>query len=104
MVEGSGGAATGGGGRELGGDEAGADGRGKWKAVREPWIGGEIQLFDVEKDIGESADRATENPEVVQQAAAYLEAAHVRSQNWNPPVPKKKKGQPQVQKKKPVTS
>ncbi|MFT5412365.1 MAG: hypothetical protein ACI9NC_005112, partial [Verrucomicrobiales bacterium] len=75
---------------------------GNWKAVREPWIGGEIQLYDVAKDIGESSDLAAENPDLVQQAAAYLEAAHVRSKNWTPPVPKKKK--PSKPKKKPVTS
>lgn len=73
---------------------------GKWKAVREPWIGGEIQLFDIGADIGEEQDRAAEHPEVVQQAEAYLEAAHVRSKNWAPPVPKKRA----PPKRKPVTS
>ncbi|MCP5119752.1 MAG: arylsulfatase, partial [bacterium] len=59
---------------------------GKWKAVREPWIGGEIELFDVQADIGEAIDRAGENPEIVQQVEAYMEAAHVRSKHWTPPV------------------
>ena len=36
---------------------------GKWKAVREPWIGGDIQLYDIEADIGEEDNRATDYPE-----------------------------------------
>ena len=72
----------------------------QWKAVREPWIGGEIQLYDIEADIGEEDNRATDYPEIVKQAADYLEAAHVRSKNWTPPAPKKRP----PPKKKPVTS
>ena len=62
---------------------------GKWKALREPWIGGDIQLFDVEADIGEASDQASANPDIVEQAAAYLKAAHVRSSDWTPPGSKK---------------
>ena len=64
---------------------------GKWKAVREPWIGGDIQLFDVEKDIGEANDLAADHPDIVKQAAGYLEQAHTPSSNWTPPKPRKKK-------------
>ena len=63
---------------------------GKWKAVREPWIGGDIQLYDVETDIGEENDLAKKFPEKVQQAEKYMTEAHVRSPNWTPPVPRKK--------------
>ncbi|MDG2125293.1 MAG: arylsulfatase, partial [Verrucomicrobiales bacterium] len=64
---------------------------GKWKAVREPWIGGEIQLFDVRADIGESKDVAASFPAVAAQAEKFLQQAHVPSPNWTPPVPRNKK-------------
>ncbi len=64
---------------------------GKWKAVKEPWIGGPIQLYDIEADIGEETDLASNLPEIVQQVKNYLEEAHVSSPNWTPPAPKKKK-------------
>jgi arylsulfatase A-like enzyme len=64
---------------------------GKWKAVREPWIGGEIQLFDVEADIGEAHDQAAGHPDKVQQAEKFLEEAHKRSSHWTPPAPRIKK-------------
>jgi arylsulfatase A-like enzyme len=63
---------------------------GKWKAVREPWIGGDIQLFDVEADIGEAKNRAADHPDIVDQVGKHLEEAHVRSTNWDPPVPRPK--------------
>jgi hypothetical protein len=71
---------------------------GKWKAVREPWIGGELKLYDVTKDIGEASNVAGENPEVIKQVEKYLEEAHVPNSNWKIPTPNKKKT------KKPVTS
>tara|TARA_R110002096_G_scaffold337290_3_gene530658 strand:- start:425 stop:1873 length:1449 start_codon:yes stop_codon:yes gene_type:complete len=64
---------------------------GKWKAVKEPWIGGPIQLYNIEADIGEEKNLADQLPEIVQQAEAYFKEAHVRSPEWTPPVPKKKK-------------
>lgn len=63
---------------------------GKWKVVKEPWIGGPIQLYHVEDDIGEEKDLARQLPEIVQQAERYLKEAHVRSPNWTPPAPKRK--------------
>ncbi|MGB0154370.1 MAG: arylsulfatase [Verrucomicrobiales bacterium] len=63
---------------------------GKWKVVKEPWIGGPIQLYNVVDDIGEEKDLAGQLPEIVQQAERYLEEAHVRSPEWTPPAPKKK--------------
>ena len=51
---------------------------GKWKGIRENINQGklEIQLFDLENDIREEQDVAEENPEVVGQIRAIMEAQH----------------------------
>jgi uncharacterized sulfatase len=55
---------------------------GKWKAIREPMLTGKIELFDLTKDVGESNDVAAQHPGMVQQAARYLDEAHVEDPNW----------------------
>jgi len=61
---------------------------GKWKAVKEPWIGGELELYEITSDLGEERNVASQFPEKVQQAEQYLLEAHLRSENWTPPLPK----------------
>lgn len=55
---------------------------GKWKAVREPMLTGKVQLFDLSKDLGEANNVADTNPDIVRQAIAHLEEAHVDHPNW----------------------
>jgi len=53
-----------------------------YKAIRQPMISGEIQLYDLQKDLGETTDIATEHPELVRRAAAMMDEAHRRHPNW----------------------
>jgi uncharacterized sulfatase len=57
---------------------------GNWKAIREPMWTGKIQLFDLTKDLGETTDLAAQHPGMVQQAARYLDEAHVEDPNVMP--------------------
>jgi arylsulfatase A-like enzyme len=62
---------------------------GDWKAVRENK--GDLQLYDMSKDIGEENDVAVDNPEVVANIEAYLETARTPSEHWRIPGEKKAK-------------
>lgn len=57
---------------------------GNWKAIREPMITGKVQLFDLAKDLGETNDLAAQHPDIVKQAIAYMNEAHVDHPNWQP--------------------
>jgi arylsulfatase len=60
---------------------------GDWKAIREKLHGGakaktkpgEVQLFDLAKDIGESDDVADKHPDVVARLSALMKEQHVKS-------------------------
>ena len=54
----------------------------QYKAVRVPAFTGEIELFDVSKDIGEQNDIAKENPHLVQRLLGYMKAEHRPDPNW----------------------
>jgi uncharacterized sulfatase len=58
---------------------------GNWKAVRQPMITGEIELYDLNRDIGEKHDVSDDYPDIVKQAGDYLDQAHVENPNWSPP-------------------
>jgi len=68
---------------------------GKWKGVRlnarnNP--DAPLQLYDLEKDLGETTDIAKENPDVVKKLLALMTEAHTESPLWSTkPKPKKKK-------------
>ena len=64
---------------------------GKWKAIRKPMLTGEIELYNLEEDLGEENDLAQQLPEKVEQAAKLMEDAHRPDPNWQVPKPKKKK-------------
>jgi arylsulfatase A-like enzyme len=55
-----------------------------WKAVRRPAFTGEIQLFDLEADIGEVDDIADQHPDVVAHMSAIMKGAHVPDPRWIP--------------------
>src|SRR5690606_21565481 len=49
---------------------------GPWKAIR-PEPGAPVQLYDVERDPGETTDVAADHPDVVAQIEAWMREAHV---------------------------
>ncbi|MDF1737706.1 MAG: arylsulfatase [Verrucomicrobiales bacterium] len=55
---------------------------GDWKAIRRPMFTGEIELFDLSKDLGEENNLAASHPDKVAQAKAMMEKAHVDNPNW----------------------
>ena len=55
---------------------------GDWKAVRMPMFTGEIELYDLSKDLGEANDVADNHPDEVKAAAAMMDAAHEDHPNW----------------------
>lgn len=57
---------------------------GDWKAVRMPMFTGEVELYDLQADLGEANDISKEHPDRVKQAAAMMEAAHAEHPNWQP--------------------
>jgi len=60
---------------------------GKWKAVRQPMLTGEIELYDLEADIGETTNIAAQHPDIVAQARQFMEEAHVSDPRWQVPKP-----------------
>jgi arylsulfatase A-like enzyme len=75
---------------ERGGSQAVRSGR--WKAVEQPY-GSPVQLYDVEKDIGESTDVAADHPQVVATMKKYMAEAYAPSDVWKfkPPADAGKK-------------
>ena len=57
---------------------------GDWKAIRQPMITGEIQLYNLAEDLGEANDIAADHPELVQRAREYLDQSHEPNPNWKP--------------------
>ncbi len=57
---------------------------GKWVAIRQPMITGEVQLYNVIDDIAQKSNVAAKHPNLVKQASGYMDAAHVPHENWKP--------------------
>lgn len=55
---------------------------GKWKAVRKPMWGPKIELYDLERDLGETEDVAAKHPEIVEKIRAIMKEAHTPSARW----------------------
>jgi uncharacterized sulfatase len=55
---------------------------GQWKAIRQPMLTGQVQLYDLAKDLGETNDLAATQPDIVKQAVTYMDEAHVPHPNW----------------------
>lgn len=56
--------------------------KGEWKAVRQPMFTGEIELYDLSRDPGETTDLAEEHPELVGEILRIMEEAHTPSPLW----------------------
>lgn len=55
---------------------------GRWKALRQPAFTGAIELYDLERDLGEQRDVAARHPELVTRIRAIMEREHVPSPYW----------------------
>jgi hypothetical protein len=56
---------------------------GNWKAVKrnvDKIPQGSIELYDLSKDIGETADVASSNPEIVKKMEEIMKQAHIPSE------------------------
>jgi arylsulfatase A len=58
---------------------------GDWKAVRMPMFTGDLELYDLGSDAGETVDLAGRHPEVVARMVAIMADAHVPSAIWQAP-------------------
>ncbi|MGD9853883.1 MAG: arylsulfatase, partial [Planctomycetaceae bacterium] len=67
---------------ERGGSQAVRQGR--WKAVRMPMPAGRTELYNLDDDLGEARDVATEHPDIVKQLEMLMDAAHEDHPNWQP--------------------
>ncbi len=56
--------------------------QGKWKAVRVPMLTGNIELYDLDNDLGESTDVAESHPDIVKQMDQLFSEAHRPHENW----------------------
>jgi uncharacterized sulfatase len=59
---------------------------GEWKAVRQPVLTGEIQLYNLKTDPAEAHNVAAEHPEIVARIRSMMEQAHTDSPEWKPGV------------------
>lgn len=60
---------------------------GNWKAIREPMLTGDIQLYDLAVDEKEQTNLAANHAELVKKAAEMMDQAHRSDPRW--PVPQK---------------
>ena len=54
----------------------------RWKAIRLKRRDAPVQLFDLEKDLGETTDLAAEKPDLIAKAKALFESARTDSPDW----------------------
>jgi arylsulfatase A-like enzyme len=55
---------------------------GRWKAIREPMLTGDVELFDLEMDLSESRNVAEDHPDEVAQAVQWMDQAYEPHPNW----------------------
>jgi arylsulfatase A-like enzyme len=58
--------------------------KGKWKAVRFGIGKGALELYDLDTDLGEAHNVASDHPDVVAALATIMEQEHVRDERWLP--------------------
>lgn len=55
---------------------------GNWKAIRQPWMTGPTELYDLSVDIGEGNNVAARHPDVVKRLEEMMAEAHIEHPNW----------------------
>ena len=55
---------------------------GSWKAVRQPMLDGEVELYNLERDLSERQDVADQHPDVVAHIEEIMAGAHTPSSTW----------------------
>lgn len=60
---------------------------GDWKAVR-PQPGGDVELYDLKKDLGETTNLAAQHPDLVAKAVKMMHAARTPHPDWPDPAKK----------------
>lgn len=64
---------------------------GEWKAVRKPAFKGEIELYNLDQDIGETKNVATGHPEITDRMSDLMTGSHIPSPLWKIRTKSKKK-------------
>ena len=57
---------------------------GQWKAVRAPMFTGEIELYNLDTDLGEANNVAAAHPDIVKRAAEMMDQSNEPNPNWIP--------------------
>ncbi len=57
---------------------------GRWKGVRFPMLTGEIELYDLAADPGETTNVAGRHPEIVGRIRSAMAESHRPDPNWKP--------------------
>lgn len=57
---------------------------GNWKAIRQPMFNGEIELYNLENDLGESTNVAAQHKDLLVKAEMMMTEAHQPNPNWKP--------------------
>lgn len=55
---------------------------GSWKAIRSPMFVGQVELYDLASDLGETTDLAERHPELVRRFSALMDRMHTPSPHW----------------------
>jgi uncharacterized sulfatase len=53
-----------------------------WKAVRMPMLTGKTELYNLERDLGETTDVASDYPDTVSRLEQMMDVSHVDDPNW----------------------
>ena len=58
--------------------------RGQWKAIREPWMTGPTQLYDLSSDLSEQNNLAESHPQIVTELEQLMSQSHQPHPSWTP--------------------
>ncbi len=58
--------------------------RGQWKAIREPWMTGKTQLYDLSADLAEQNNLAQTHPQIVAELEQLMAESHQPHPSWTP--------------------
>ncbi|QGJ70814.1 N-acetylgalactosamine-6-sulfatase [Planctomycetales bacterium 10988] len=60
--------------------------KGKWKAVRIGGPEGTLELYNLQKDIGEENNIADQHPKIVEEMVSMMKEAYTPSERWKPKI------------------